>query len=31
VLRDPASQTGYILEAKTVAREFIRLVKRWCP
>jgi hypothetical protein len=31
VLRDPASQTGYILEAPAVAREFVRGVRRWRP
>jgi hypothetical protein len=29
VFRDPASQTGYILEAKSVARRFLAVIRRW--
>jgi hypothetical protein len=29
VFRDPASQTGYILEAPAVAKDALRVVRRW--
>jgi hypothetical protein len=31
VFRDPASQTGYILECDSVAPEFLKPVRRWRP
>jgi hypothetical protein len=29
VFRDPASETGYILEARVVAKEFVKVVRQW--
>jgi hypothetical protein len=31
VFRDPASQTGYILQARMVATEFLRAMRQWTP
>jgi hypothetical protein len=31
VFRDPASETGYILEARAIAKEFLKVVRQWRP